>query len=153
MTPRPLAAIVIGVTVAAGCAQQPPASPAADTSNPAVRACLQTAGAAPWQGVVQVEHGLATVDAHDDYFEASCIVVPWDRQVRLTVTNRGHLPHDVTIPGLGLKTDLDAGQTVFVTLPATTVPLRFVCSYHVAEHMFGAIVPVRPAEDGTDAPS
>lgn len=139
------------LTAAIGCAQSPPRSPSADLSNPTVRSCLQTARGATWQGVARVTNGTASIDAHDDYFAAGCLVVPWDQPVRLIVTNRGHLPHDMTLPGLGLRTAVDAGQTVFVTLPATKVPLRFVCSYHVSEHMFGAIVPLPKGQDSADA--
>jgi hypothetical protein len=81
-------------------------------------------------------------DAHDDYFDPTCLIVPKSTPVRLVVTNRGHLPHTVTLPGVGLNVAADAGQTVFVTLPATTRPLKFVCTYHVSEHMFFVVVPV-----------
>jgi heme/copper-type cytochrome/quinol oxidase subunit 2 len=147
---RQLIVIATSVTAAVGCAQSPPPSPRADLANPTVRSCMQTAHGASWQGLTPVRGGTASVDAHDDYFVATCLVVPWDKPVRLTVTNRGHLPHDMTIPGVGLRTAVDAGQTVFVMLPATKVPLRFVCSYHVSQHMFGAIVPLRPGQDSVD---
>lgn len=128
--------------MAAACAGSAPHVPVADRTDPTVRACLRTAGTAPWQGTVRALDGTVSIDARDDYFAAGCVLVPWNRSVRMTVTNRGHLPHDVTLPGVGLRTAVDAGQTVFVTLPATRVPLRFVCSYHVSRHMFGAIVPL-----------
>lgn len=133
-------------TTLAGCASRPPVSPPADRSDPLVRSCEDTAGAASWQGSTRADRGTAALDAHDDYFAATCILVPWNRQVRLTVTNRGHVPHDLNVGG-GLLADVDAGQTVFVTLPATTVALRFVCSYHTRERMYGAIVPVPPSAD------
>lgn len=148
---RDLTLIAVCVAAVVGCAQAPPPSPTADLSNPTVRSCVQTARGGSWQGLARAKSGTLSVDAHDDYFAAACLVVPWDRPVRLIVTNRGHLPHDVTIPGIGLRTPVDAGQTVFVTLPATKVPLRFVCSYHVSEHMFGAIVPLRPGPDSVHA--
>lgn len=132
------------VLTAAGCAASPSSTPAADRSDPTVQSCLRTADGAPWQGAVHVAEGTVSIDAEDDYFSAGCVIVPWNRTVRMTVTNRGHLPHDVTLPGLGLRTSVDAGQTVFVTLPATKVPLKFICSYHVPQRMFGAIVPLPP---------
>jgi len=134
----------------AGCASSPPTTPTADRSDPLVRSCLHTAGSAPWQGVARAENGTVSIDAVDDYFAAGCVVVPWNREVRMTVTNRGHLQHDVTISALGLRTSVDAGQTVFITLPATKVPLRFLCSYHVPQQMFGAIVPMPRAKEERD---
>lgn len=138
-----MAAAGLVLVIGTGCAGRPPQSAAPDRSDPAVRACLRAAGPAPWQGTARAENATVSIDAEDDYFAAGCVLVPWNRQVRMTVTNRGHLPHDVTLPGTGLLASVDAGQTVFVTLPATRVPLRFVCSYHVSQHMFGAVVPVR----------
>ena len=146
---RWLVAGLLSVTTV-GCANSPPSAPAADRSDPLVRSCLRTAAAAPWQGVARAENGTVSIDAEDDYFVAGCVVVPWNREVRMTVTNRGHLPHDVTLPGLGLRTSVDAGQTVFVTLPPTKVPLKFICSYHVPQQMFGAIVPLPRSKGAAD---
>jgi plastocyanin len=133
-----------------GCSPQNPTTTPPDSADPTIQSCARAAGPAPWQGVVRSTGAPVSIDAQDDYFKASCVVVPWNTSVRLVVTNRGHLPHTVTLPGVGLNTDLDAGQTVFVTLPATTTPLRFVCTYHVRQHMFGAIVPVRGDGRGVD---
>ena len=85
-----------------------------------------------------------TLDEHDDYFSPTCIRVPWNKPVTLVVTNLGHMPHTVaTVAGTPLDTDVDSGETVFVTVPATKVPLRIVCTFHLDQRMFAAVVPVR----------
>jgi hypothetical protein len=57
------------------------------------------------------------------------------------VTNRGHVPHTVTIRATGTDMSLDAGQTALVSLPVGVTPLRVVCTFHKHEHMVAAIVP------------
>lgn len=136
-------AAALAVAAVAGCteAAQTTAAPRPDTSDPAIAACEQTVGAAPWHGALRVRARTTVIDAWDDYFSPSCLIVPPATRVRVTATNRGHLPHTITLPGSGLDVSIDAGQTVFVDLPPTTRPLRFVCTYHVREHMFAAVVP------------
>ena len=84
-----------------------------------------------------------TLDQHDDYFAPTCIRVPWNKPVRLVATNLGHMPHTVTVDGTPLDTDVDSGETVFVTVPATKVPLQIVCTFHIKERMFAAVIPVK----------
>jgi len=107
--------------------------------------CLRVAGAARWEGVARASSATATLDEHDDYFTPTCIEVPWKTPVTLVVTNFGHMPHTVTIRRTSVDTDVDSGQTAFVRVPATTVPLRIVCTFHLAERMFAAVIPVRGA--------
>lgn len=134
-------ALVVAALTACGVTDGASGARPPTTADPAVRACERVVGPAAWHGTVRVRGRSVAFDARDDYFVPTCLVVPRDRRVTLVVTNRGHLPHTVTLPGVGLDQSVDAGETVFVTLPATTRPLRLVCSYHVAEHMFAAVVP------------
>ncbi len=84
-----------------------------------------------------------TLDQHDDYFSPTCIRVPWNKPVRLVVTNLGHMPHTVTVNGTSVDTDVDSGETAFVTLPATKVPLQIVCTFHIDQRMFAAVIPMK----------
>lgn len=135
-------AAVCTAALAAGCDSVAKSEALPANPDASVRACERYLDGAPWHGVVRVSNGRdVAFDAGDDYFKPTCVVVPRSTRVRLVVTNRGHLPHTVTLPGAGLNEAIDAGQTVFVTLPATAHPLRFVCTYHVSEHMFFVVVP------------
>jgi hypothetical protein len=107
--------------------------------------CQRVAGAARWEGVVRAGSSTTTLDEYDDYFVPTCVVVPWNKPVTLVVTNLGQMPHTVTVRGTPVDVDVDAGQTAFVKVPATKRPLRIVCTFHVDERMFAAVVPTRGA--------
>ena len=129
-----------GLLLATGCAD-PAARPTAATPTDAVaRACLDVADGAPWHGLRHVDGERVTVDAYDDYFSPSCLVVPAGTAVTVVLTDRGHLPHTLE----GGSTDaasVDAGQTAFVTVPAVSRPTRLVCGLHEDEQMVLAVVP------------
>jgi hypothetical protein len=107
--------------------------------------CQRVAGAARWEGVVRAGSSTTTLDEYDGYFVPTCVIVPWNKPVTLVVTNLGHMPHTVTVRGTPVDVDVDAGQTAFVKVPATKQPLRIVCTFHVDEGMFAAVVPTRGA--------
>jgi hypothetical protein len=134
-------AVVLAV-MTAGCAASHPGEKRPAATTPIIRACERIAGPAPWRGITTVKADKASLDADDDFFTPTCLVVPYDKPVSLVVTNTGHLPHTVTLPGTGVDMDIDAGQTVFVTIPGMTKPKRLVCLFHESEHMFGAVVPM-----------
>jgi hypothetical protein len=134
--------VAVGLVVmTAGCAARAPGEQRPAASTPTIRACERVAGPAPWRGLAAVKGGMAPFDADDDFFTPTCLVVPWDKPVTLVVTNTGHLPHTVTLPGANVNVDVDAGQTVFVKIPGMTTPKRLICSFHTSEHMFAAVVP------------
>jgi hypothetical protein len=136
-----------GALVLTGCAQSLPRAEVATSPGPVDAHCQRVAGAARWEGVVRATSGDPTpLDEHDDYFSPTCIRVPWNKRVTLVVTNLGHMPHTVTVRGTPVDVDVDSGQTAFVTLPATKVPLQIVCTFHLKQRMFAAVIPVkRPA--------
>ena len=136
------AALVLLLGACAGSAEEPQAS---RPHGPEEQRCQDVAGAARWEGMVRAG-STTTFDAHDDYFTPTCIEVPWNTPVTLVVTNFGHMPHTVTIRRTDVDTDVDAGDTAFVKVPATTRPLQIVCTFHIDERMFAAVVPVK---DGT----
>jgi hypothetical protein len=142
-------AVAVGLALmTAGCAASHPGEKRPAASTPTIRACERVAGPAPWRGIATIKGGMAPFDAADDYFTPTCLVVPWNEPVTLVVTNSGHLPHTVTLPGTGVDMDVDAGQTVFVKIPGMTKPARLICSFHTSEHMFAAVVPVPETKAG-----
>jgi hypothetical protein len=140
---RRVGGLVALAAMASGCAASHPGEKRPAATNPTIRACERVAGQAPWRGITTVKGRMAPFDADDDFFSPTCLVVPWNTPVTLVVTNTGHLPHTVTLPGTAVNMDIDAGQTVFVRIPGMTKPKRMVCTFHTSEHMFAAIVPER----------
>jgi Cupredoxin-like domain len=131
------------VVVLSGCDDSSPEPDSAATPGPVDARCQRVAHAASWDGVVRAGSGWTTLDEHDDYFSPTCIRVPWNKPVKLVVTNLGHMPHTVTVRGTSVDLDVDSGQTAFVTIPATKVPLQIVCTFHIDQRMFAAVIPVK----------
>jgi len=132
--------VLAGLLLAAGCADPASHTSVAAPTDEAARACLEVTDGAPWHGVRHVDGDRVTVDAYDDYFSPSCLVVPAGTAVTVVLTDRGHLPHTLE----GGSTDaasVDAGQTAFVTVPAVSRPTRLVCGLHEDEQMVLAVVP------------
>lgn len=129
---------LVAVLVSCGGPTAPSAAP---SSDPSARACQGVTGGAPWHGMAHVRGDRVTLDAHDDYFSPSCIVVPAGRSVTLVLTDRGSLPHTLEGNGTVVSASVDAGGTTFVTLPPVRRPTRLVCGLHEDEHMLLAVVP------------
>ena len=146
-TRRRLLLPVASALVLGGCGESFPHTDAAVATGPGPvdARCQQVAHAARWEGVVRAGSDPTPLDEHDDYFSPTCVRVPWNKPVTLVVTNLGHMPHTVTVRGTPIDVDVDSGQTAFVTLPPTTVPLQIVCTFHVRQRMFAAVIPVRRA--------
>jgi hypothetical protein len=133
---------VLGLLAVAGCVAPGDAAVTAPAPTGAeAQECQRVTGGAPWHGVLRVTGGQVAVDAHDDYFEPSCLVVPRGAPVTLVLTDRGHVPHELTAPALGIDASLDAGQTGFVPLPPVQRPTRVACHLHEDEQMLLALVP------------
>jgi hypothetical protein len=129
------------VTVLTGCSGPPASSAAPAPAGPTARTCQQVTGGAPWHGLLRVRGDRGTLDAYDDYFSPSCLVVPAGRPVTLVLTDRGSLPHTLDGDGTAVSASVDAGGTVFVHLPALDRPTRLVCGLHVDHQMVVAVVP------------
>jgi hypothetical protein len=127
--------------VLAGCAGPVSSSSAPVPAGPTARTCQRVTGGAPWHGLLRVHGDQATLDAYDDYFSPSCLVVPAGRPVTLVLTDRGSLPHELDGDGAAVSVSVDAGGTTFVRLPALTRPTRLVCGLHVDRQMVLAVVP------------
>jgi hypothetical protein len=134
------------VVLLSGCATAASSLPvAAPPSTPAERACRDLARAGVWRGAAASVDGTVTVEADDHGFSPTCVLSPYDAPLTVVLTNRGHLPHTFSVDAVGVSKDVDAGQTVFLELPALRAPLRVVCRYHVEERMFAAVVPTGAA--------
>jgi hypothetical protein len=136
-------AVLVPAAVLAACAVSVPRSSAPVPAGPVAAACQRVSGGAPWHGVRHVEGDRATLDAYDDYFAPSCLVVPAGRSVTLVLTDRGSLPHTLDGAGAAVSASVDAGGTTFVTLPPLRRPVRLVCGLHEDHQMVLAVVPER----------
>jgi hypothetical protein len=133
---RRLLLAAAGALALSGCGQSLPLADVSTTPRPVDARCQQVAHAARWEGVVRAGHDPTALDQHDDYFSPTCIRVPWNKPVTLVVTNLGHMPHTVTVEGTPVDVDVDSGQTAFVTL-------QIVCTFHLKQRMFAAVIPVK----------
>jgi hypothetical protein len=133
--------VLLTLAALAGCGGPVAPASAPVPTDAAARACEDVTIGAPWHGMVRADGDHVPVDAFDDYFSPSCLVVPAGRSVTLVLTDRGHLPHTLMAPPLGVDVSVDAGQTAFVSLPPVRAPSRLICGLHEDEHMVMAIVP------------
>lgn len=84
-----------------------------------------------------------TVEAGDLWFRPETIEVPAGTTTNLTVHNTGTVFHDLTVPELDLRIDVEAGERTTVALtPATPGRYDFHCSVpgHQAGGMRGQLV-------------
>lgn len=130
--------LALAVVVSCGGPAVPSVAPPSDA---AARACQQVTGGAPWHGMDRVRGDQVTLDAYDDYFSPSCLVVPAGRALTLVLTDRGHVPHTLEGDGTAVSASVDAGGTTFVTLPPLRHPVRLLCGIHEDERMMLAVVP------------
>ena len=139
---RRAARILAAAAAVAGCTpSQAPPPPAAGPSTAAEQTCAELARAGMWRGSAAADGGRLVVDADDFGFAPTCMQASRGAGVTVVLTNRGRLPHTFSVPALRLHTPVDAGQTVFINIPALTRPLRVLCDYHVEERMSAAIIP------------
>ena len=133
-------AVVLALSGCVPAAAPPVAAPAPSTN--AEKACAELARAGIWRGTATGDAGQVSVDADDAGFAPTCLEAEAGRALTVVVTNRGRLPHTFSVPGVNTRESIDAGQTVFIHLPAITRPLRVICEYHTEANMFAAIVPI-----------
>jgi hypothetical protein len=135
---------VVGLLALLGCGStgDPPAPPRPVASTAAMQTCLRLTADARWRGAVTATNGVLTMDANDDYFTPTCVLAPANRELRLVVNNKGHLPHSMRVGSARTSMSVDAGQTVFASVPVGREPLQLTCTFHTEEHMVAALVPV-----------
>lgn len=146
--PVGLPVALLGCLLAAtACAGEDAAAAAPAPGGADAQECQRVTGGAPWHGMARVDGDRVTLDAYDDYFSPSCLLVPAGHAVTLVVTNRGHVPHVIGGPDPSFGGSVDAGQTAFVPLPPVSGPTRLVCGLHAEEHMVLAVVPTGAGSD------
>lgn len=70
-----------------------------------------------------------TVEMHDLRFEPNALTIPANTSVRIVVVNRGAMPHDLVIPGLGIRSSrLSADGTAELEIDAAPGAYAFHCS-------------------------
>jgi plastocyanin len=103
---------------------------------------VELPGTVQVHGTTQVAGGEARVAAQDVFFEPTFVEGQPGQTVAVTVTNEGSIDHTFTIEDQGIDEVLAPGDetTVEVTVPEGG-SARFVCRFHVAGGMQGALYP------------
>jgi uncharacterized cupredoxin-like copper-binding protein len=71
----------------------------------------------------------ANIDTVDLAFQPSSLTIPANQDVKITITNKGQLPHDFTCDPLSIHSDLiDPGSSTTVTVNAAAGTYDFYCS-------------------------
>lgn len=70
------------------------------------------------------------IEADDFYFKPTDLKLTASTQSSLEIENEGKVEHNITIEGLGVDQDLEAGKTTHVSVPAKAGTYKFHCEYH-----------------------
>lgn len=82
-----------------------------------------------------------TLDAGDQFFDPTCVTAVSEGTVSVTVTNVGESLHNIKIEDQGIDRDVGAGESVTVPVDVpSSGAVTFVCKYHTAVGMNGALV-------------
>jgi len=82
------------------------------------------------------------VRADDIFFAPTCLTGVRARTVTVTVTNRGRVTHNLSVPDQGIDQDVTAGQTITASVQVVAgKSLVYFCKYHKSSGMFGALLP------------
>jgi plastocyanin len=93
-------------------------------------------------GAASVTGAQVTVEAGDFFFAPTCQTqAPASGTLTLVVHNGGQTLHNVSVPGQNIDTDVQAGQTITVSVKVGPASFTFFCKYHRTSGMVGAIIP------------
>ena len=112
------------------------------SSAPSCRDLVQFTGTVNDKGTAAIKSGSSAVEVNDAFFSPTCITGATG-QVSVTLTNKGKLLHNISIPDQGIDTDIPAGQTVTVQVRVAGQPVQFFCKYHRDAGQQGALVPAK----------
>lgn len=99
-------------------------------------------GAVNDKGTAPVQGSASPVEVNDIFFSPTCLIGTTGT-VALTLTNRGKLLHNISIPDQGIDTDIPPGQKVTVQVKVSGQPVQFFCKYHKDSGQQGALVPAK----------
>ncbi len=105
------------------------------------------------EGVDRLE---VTVEAFDQYFKPTTLLVELGQQVEVTLANRGGTNHSFSAPDVDVEIEAAGAQTVVAefTAPAQPGSFEFFCKYHPDEmqgviSVGGAEEPIQDNDDET----
>lgn len=87
-----------------------------------------TVGCPPAQPVPELY--ALRIDADDDVFLPSCVLVLPEAATRLVIRNVGRHPHTFTIDEHDVDVHVDAGQVTFVDVDTSTGDVTYRCTIH-----------------------
>jgi len=134
---------VAGLFVVAGCGGT---SHASAQSNCATRAGAMSA---MYTGSAHATGRVIDVDARDFAFHPTCVLDVPNGTVTLVVHNVTAQLHNVQITSQHINRDIQPGATVTIAVHVTASPVVFVCKYHRALGMAGALIPAASTASNT----
>lgn len=115
-------------------------SEAAGASDSCPASAGLTRGSVADHGTVATDSGMLSLEAGDSYFEPTCGTNVPAGEVTLRVKNTGRLLHNVSFADQAIDQDIAPGESATITVKMGKESLRFVCKYHSAAGMVGALV-------------
>jgi plastocyanin len=117
------------------------AGPAPGTRTPTCPASSTLTGTVADKGGEVVEGAAFDVAAGDSFFDPTCSLSVPDGPATVTFTNTGEILHNVSIPSLDIDENLEAGQSVTITVPVGDEPIGYFCKFHRTSGMVGVLTP------------
>ena len=94
------------------------------------------------KGAAAIQGSASPVEVNDIFFSPTCLTGATG-SVTLTLTNKGKLLHNISIPDQAVDIDIAPGQTVTVQIKVAGQPVQFFCKYHKDSGQQGALVPAK----------
>lgn len=77
--------------------------------------------------------GTVKLEADDFYFKPTDVKLDAGKATTLEVENEGKVEHNLTIEGLKVDKDLEAGKTTKISLTSKAGTYTFHCEYHPSQ--------------------
>jgi len=137
------AGLLLFTAAAAGPAGAGPGSGRSDAavaSDSCPASAGLTRGSVADHGTVATDSGRLSLEAGDSYFEPTCGTNVPAGEVTLRVKNTGRLLHNISFADQAIDQDIAPGESATITVKMGKESLRFLCKYHSAAGMVGALV-------------
>lgn len=132
--------LLSAAAVGAGAGPPPARSPKAAAADSCPPSAGLPRGAVADHGSAAADGGELSLRAGDSYFEPTCGTKVPAGDLTLHVRNTGRMLHNISFPDLAIDEDIAPGDSTTIKVTMGKEPLRFVCKYHSAAGMVGALV-------------
>ena len=115
---------------------------APSTAAPSCSDLVHFTGTVNDKGTAAIQGSASAVEVNDIFFSPTCLTGTTGT-VTVTLTNKGKLLHNISIPDQAIDTDIPPGQTVTVQVKVAGQPVQYFCKYHKDAGQQGALVPAK----------